>query len=960
MVRQTKNTFPRLFERSTPTVGRVVMNQQPDVEGRKKKKKSRMLKDIRSISDWERVFSSRKRTLMSKALELEHATGAIVTVTVRVSNNVYYYASSQVVKDILTKTPLLKGNSFHVTKKSLAIGLYGLTHACSDTHESDHNQQPSTSVQNRPTTSNNEPVTPIITTPTRQPTQNGRPLKSPPARTAINAHQTSKHPPHPPVQSTPVRPDPPQINLTIASTSKTPPPTVPQVIIPSDSSSESSDSSSSDDSDSSSEESSEESEKSSSKPYVPDVKPSPKPDPCRVQHPIHLRKTTASAPVTKPLQAPTNKPPQISRKPASTFAKTFDKVFSPSKEKPEEQIPNKLTTRSNSTVTDSVNFPNPGQVSEQFFPSSSDTLQQNPANSFLQKPPSKKKLNLNPVTSNPTHSGIPKPAELNIIETSSSEMEEQTESLKKTNQRAFVSREAARASALNSPGQSNVIGNKYGFAEGSLGAYLLSLQMFTEEDMKNNSNPGSYDFLNTIAAKALHDKILMEKTETSENRNDPKTDDGKVEINAENRPGTSMDPTSTSKLKKPAGKFKTEKDTLNNNINEASKQFTYMETMMPNTYQKTKVKQVDNGVKMKKNVNKPTKHQHMIAREENFSSPQHFFFDRNGERDNLQMSHGGENGTAVKNSALIQGHDLRSGEKRNHKTSPIKKTRKRVRQKTQKKNSTNKKDDNVKHEDLKHGNRQPEQKQILNNREKRNSLSERDDQRYSNQGHANDRYHWRAPSDRSRCISEPSQPAKHFGAPEVRRTCANISAPLHSENRSPNKQKRGNNENIPNKSNKKLRVEVVPTKRSNSSKKTTKILSKISKVSSTVQTPTPSNNRMFPNTSLMRGLRHQCRKHFEQYLSNNYLHSDISLKGYVNKLEKRKELLLIPQILTQPKCFKKLANDLKEQLKPYYSNSTRISTLNKFVCDALKGSSCFEIHNGKWLKRTTLLNPTPQ
>uniref|UniRef100_F6SG85 MADS-box domain-containing protein n=3 Tax=Ciona intestinalis TaxID=7719 RepID=F6SG85_CIOIN len=241
MVRQTKNTFPRLFERSTPTVGKVDTNQQPDLEGRKKKKKSRMLKDIRSISDWERVFSSRKRTLMSKALELEHATGAIVTVTVRVSNNVYYYASSQVVKDILTKTPLLKGNSFHVTKKSLAIGLYGLTNACSDT-ESQHNPQPSTSTENRPSTSNNAPVTPIVTTPTRQPAQNGRSVKSPSARTALNTHQSSKHPPQPPIQSTPIRPDPPQINLTIASTSKTPPPTVPQVIIPSDSSSESSDS----------------------------------------------------------------------------------------------------------------------------------------------------------------------------------------------------------------------------------------------------------------------------------------------------------------------------------------------------------------------------------------------------------------------------------------------------------------------------------------------------------------------------------------------------------------------------------------------------------------------------------------------------------------------------------------------------------------------------------------------
>uniref|UniRef100_H2Z5N3 MADS-box domain-containing protein n=1 Tax=Ciona savignyi TaxID=51511 RepID=H2Z5N3_CIOSA len=136
MVRKTATVLPRLFNRSNDHVPQSSSADSPQTlpstppfsnnEVRTirtgLRARSRKLEDLVSVSQWERVFSMRKRTLMTKALDLEDATGAIVTVTVRVNEDVYYYASSDITQNMLEKSNLLGVNNYHVTKQSLRPG----------------------------------------------------------------------------------------------------------------------------------------------------------------------------------------------------------------------------------------------------------------------------------------------------------------------------------------------------------------------------------------------------------------------------------------------------------------------------------------------------------------------------------------------------------------------------------------------------------------------------------------------------------------------------------------------------------------------------------------------------------------------------------------------------------------------------------------------------------------------
>nr|CAB3240045.1 dentin sialophosphoprotein-like [Phallusia mammillata] len=86
---------------------------------RRKPKSRRVLKDITSVAEYERVYVSRQRTLMQKAFELEEATGALITVTVRSSSSgdVAYFASNDELIQKLKNGDLIKNDSHRFTQQ---------------------------------------------------------------------------------------------------------------------------------------------------------------------------------------------------------------------------------------------------------------------------------------------------------------------------------------------------------------------------------------------------------------------------------------------------------------------------------------------------------------------------------------------------------------------------------------------------------------------------------------------------------------------------------------------------------------------------------------------------------------------------------------------------------------------------------------------------------------------------
>uniref|UniRef100_H2Z5N9 Uncharacterized protein n=1 Tax=Ciona savignyi TaxID=51511 RepID=H2Z5N9_CIOSA len=81
----------------------------------------------------------------------------------------------------------------------------------------------------------------------------------------------------------------------------------------------------------------------------------------------------------------------------------------------------------------------------------------------------------------------------------------------------------------------------------------------------------------------------------------------------------------------------------------------------------------------------------------------------------------------------------------------------------------------------------------------------------------------------------------------------------------------------------------------------------------------------------------------------------MSLSGYVRKMENKNEFLVIPQLLTQQTCFKKLREDLSKQLKEFYKERGKNRSINTFVYEALQDSKCFEVKNGIYFRRKSVL-----
>lgn len=60
----------------------MISPNDTSTQKRQRVKSRRVLRDLTSIAEYERVYTSRQRTLMQKAFELEEATGAEVIIVV--------------------------------------------------------------------------------------------------------------------------------------------------------------------------------------------------------------------------------------------------------------------------------------------------------------------------------------------------------------------------------------------------------------------------------------------------------------------------------------------------------------------------------------------------------------------------------------------------------------------------------------------------------------------------------------------------------------------------------------------------------------------------------------------------------------------------------------------------------------------------------------------------------------
>nr|XP_039265149.1 dentin sialophosphoprotein-like isoform X2 [Styela clava] len=88
---------------------------------RKCKKKARFeVIPISNKAKWERVFVSRKRTLMQKCFEIEKAIGCSVTLTIRTKQGeIWYYASHDKLRQFLSNGKLIDAKSIRVTGNTL-------------------------------------------------------------------------------------------------------------------------------------------------------------------------------------------------------------------------------------------------------------------------------------------------------------------------------------------------------------------------------------------------------------------------------------------------------------------------------------------------------------------------------------------------------------------------------------------------------------------------------------------------------------------------------------------------------------------------------------------------------------------------------------------------------------------------------------------------------------------------